>query len=111
MGINIDVLGGKLGKRGMVSFSMGVAEKLHNSFNSFTGGEGMLQSRTNGLNNQIDDINQQRERLGRRLAVTEERLLKQFSNLDATLGRMKSTSQFLSNQLSNLPGAQKQGNK
>jgi len=110
-GININVLGGKIGKRGTVSFSMGVAEKLSNSFNSYTGSDGLLQTRTTGLNNRIDDINQQRERLARRLAVSEERLLKQFSNLDASLGRMRSTSTFLSNQLAGLPGAQKQGDK
>ncbi len=110
-GININVLGGKIGKRGTVSFSMGVAEKLSNSFNSYTGSNGLLQTRTNGLNNRIEDINQQRERLARRLAVSEERLLKQFSNLDASLGRMRSTSTFLSNQLAGLPGAQKQGDK
>ena len=108
-GINIEVLGGKLGERGTVSFSMGVAEQLSNSFNSYTGGDGLLQSRTNGLNNRVDDINQQRERLARRLAVSEDRLLKQFSNLDASLGRMRSTSTFLSNQLAGLPGASKQG--
>jgi len=102
------VLGGKTGKRGNVSFSMGVAEQLSSSLNLYIGNEGLLQTRSNGLNSRIDDINQQRERLGRRLAVSEERLLKQFSNLDATLGRMRSTSQFLSNQLAGLPGANKQ---
>ena len=110
-GINIEILGGKLGERGTVSFSMGVAEQLSNSFSSFTGSGGLLKSRTNGLDNRVDDINQQRDRLARRLAVSEERLLKQFSNLDASLGRMRSTSNFLSNQLAGLPGAPKQGDR
>ncbi|MGD8926760.1 MAG: flagellar filament capping protein FliD [Thioalkalispiraceae bacterium] len=110
-GINIEVLGGKTGKRGTVSFSTGVAEQLSSNLNLYIGNEGLLQSRSNGLNRQIEDINQQRERLGRRLAVSEERLLKKYNNLDATLGRMRSTSEYLSNQLAALPGAQKKEKK
>ena len=106
-GINIEVLGGKTGKRGTVSFSMGVAEQLSSNLNVYIGNDGLLQSLNNGLNRQIEDINQQRDRLSRRLAVSEERLMKQFSNLDATIGRMRNTSQYLSNQLAGLPGAKK----
>jgi flagellar hook-associated protein 2 len=110
-GINIKVLGGKTGKRGTVSFSMGIAEQLSEKLNLYLGNNGLLESRSNGLNRQIEDITQQREQLGRRLAVTEERLLKKFTNLDATLGRMRSTSKFLSNQLAALPGAQQKTEK
>lgn len=104
--IRIRVLGGQTGERGEVSFAKGVAEQLATAMSAYLGENGLLQSRTDGLNNRIDDINRQREQLGRRLAVSEERLLKQFSNLDATLGRMRNTSTFLANQLAGLPGAQ-----
>jgi len=104
-GIRIKVLGGQIGERGEVSFAKGVAEQLSNAMSMFLGADGLLQSRTDGLNDRIEDLNRQREQLGRRLAVSEERLLKQFSNLDATLGRMRSTSTFLENQLAGLPGA------
>lgn len=107
-GINIEVVGGKNGDRGTVAFSLGVAEQLSVLLDNFLGTNGLLKSRTDGYNNRIKDINQQREQLGRRLAVSEQRLLSQFSNLDASLGKMRNTSQFLANQLAGLPGAKKQ---
>ena len=106
-GITIEALGGKTGERGTVAFSQGVAEQLSVLLENFLGPNGLLQSRSEGYNNRIEDINRQREQLGRRLAVSEQRLLTQFSNLDASLGKMRSTSDFLSNQLAGLPGAKK----
>lgn len=104
-GIEIEVLGGKTGLRGEVTFSRGVAEQLSGMFAGFLGEQGMLTSRNKGYNNRIEDINRQREQLGRRLAVSEKRLMTQFSNLDAMMGKMNQTSAFLTNQLANLPGA------
>lgn len=107
-GISVDVLGGRAGPRGTVGFSIGVAEQLADLLDSYLAPGGMLQSRSDGLNARIEDIGRQREQLGRRLAVSEQRLMKQFSNLDAMLGRMRNTSQFLTNQLAGLPGANTQ---
>lgn len=106
-GITIEALGGKTGDRGTVAFSQGVAEQLSVLLENFLGPNGLLQSRSEGYTNRIEDINRQREQLGRRLAVSEQRLLTQFSNLDASLGKMRSTSDFLTNQLAGLPGAKK----
>lgn len=106
-GITIEALGGKTGDRGTVAFSQGVAEQLSVLLENFLGPNGLLQSRSEGYNHRIEDINRQREQLGRRLAVSEQRLLTQFSNLDASLGKMRSTSDFLTNQLAGLPGAKK----
>ncbi len=108
-GIKIEILGGKTGLRGNVSFSRGVAEQLSGRFENLLGANGLISSRNEGFNNRVDDINTQREQLARRLAVSEKRLLTQFSNLDSLLGRMRSTSSFLTNQLAGLPGARKAG--
>ena len=54
-------------------------------------------------NNKIKNIDKQREDLVRKLEVSEERHLKQFSNLDAMLGKMRSTSNFLAEKLSTAP--------
>jgi len=109
-GIKIEVIGGKIGSRGNVSFSMGVAEKLSNTMDRYIGNQGVLQARSEGLNRRIEDINKQRDKLARRLETTEKRLMKQFSALDATLGKMRSTSNFLSSRLAALPGARKSDN-
>lgn len=104
-GIKIEILGGNTGARGEVSFSLGVAEQLHTQLNALLGSGGLISTRTEGLNDRVEDINRQREQLSRRLAVSERRLVEQFSSLDSLLGRMRNTSEFLSNQLSGLPNA------
>ncbi len=109
-GIKIEVIGGKEGNRGNVSFSMGVAEQLSKTLDRYIGNQGVLQTRSEGLNRRIEDINQQREQLARRLETSEKRLMKQFSSLDATLGKMRSTSNFLSSRLAALPGARESNN-
>lgn len=104
-GIQIEVLGGKTGARGQVTYARGVAEQLGGMFDTYLGSQGLIDSRNKGMQDRIEQITHQREQLARRLAVSEQRLMKQYSDLDATLGRMRNTSDYLSNQLKNLPGA------
>lgn len=106
-GIEVEVLGGKQGNRGEVFFSQGVAEQLFKLIDNYLSNNGILDTRFDGYNKRIDDINMQRERLDRRLATAEQRYLTQFTALDGLLGKMKSTGQYLENQLGNLPGAAK----
>ena len=104
-GIVINVLGGKTGARGQVSYSRGVAEQLGDVLDTYLGNNGLLDSRNKGYQSRIEDITHQRDKLSRRLAVSEQRLIKKYSDLDATLGRMHETSKYLTGQLANLPGA------
>ena len=104
-GIEVEVLGGRDGARGEVFFSQGVADKLFKLVDNYLSNDGILDTRFDGYNKRIDDINSQRERLERRLATTEQRYLTQFTALDGLVGKMKSTGQYLEQQLSNLPGA------
>lgn len=104
-GVEVEVLGGREGARGEVFFSQGVAEQLFKLVDNYLSNDGILDTRFDGYNKRIDDINSQRERLQRRLATTEQRYLTQFTALDGLVGKMKSTGQYLEQQLSNLPGA------
>jgi len=104
-GLAVKVLSGKVGDRGEVLFSRGVAEQLDLLINKITDSDGVINSRNKGFNSRLDDITEQREVLNRRLTKLDARLTKQFSALDSSLGRMQKTSEFLSNQLSTLPGA------
>ena len=106
-GIEIEVLGGKTGKRGQVMYSRGVAEQLGDELDTYLGSNGLLDSRSKGYQHHIEDINRQRDDLNRRLAVSQKRLMKKFSDLDETIGKMHSTSKYLAQQLANLPGASK----
>ena len=65
--------------------------------------DGILDARTAGLNGQIEGFNDQREALGERLASLETRLLRQFNAMDNLLWQLSVTSNFLTEQLANLP--------
>lgn len=89
----------------------GFAVRLFDRVENFLDGDGLLATRTDGLNRTIERVNEQRERLGERLESLEARLLRQFSALDALVGQLSSTSDFLSQQLANLPTVGKTGNR
>ena len=64
--------------------------------------DGTIANRTDGLNARVDDINEQREALDRRLISLEERLLAKFTAMDALVGELQATSNFLTQQLTAL---------
>jgi len=104
-GLSIKVLSGDIGERQKVLFSRGVAEQLDLLLNKLTDTNGTFAARDKGTNNRLEDITKQREVLARRLEKLEQRLMKQFTALDSSLSKMRKTSEFLTNQLSGLPGA------
>jgi len=82
----------------------GYAVRLYDIAESFLQSGGILQTRTDGLNSQIEEVSEQRVSLNQRLGALQTRLLRQFNALDSLLGELNQTSNFLSQQLSNLPG-------
>ena len=65
--------------------------------------EGILTARIEGIDKRIEDIGDRRIALGERLTSLEARLLKQFNALDALVGELSTTSNFLTQQLASLP--------
>lgn len=88
----------------LFSTSDGVAVRLFEKVETYLAGDGLLDNRTKGLTAQIDRIGEQREASNERLLALESRLLRQFNALDSLLGELGNTSNFLAQQLSNLPG-------
>ncbi len=82
----------------------GFAVRLFDLADSFLGSDGIIETRTQGLSTTIDGINDDRVALNERLASLETRLLRQFNALDSLLAQLSSTSNFLTQQLDNLPG-------
>lgn len=66
--------------------------------------DGIIVTRTDGLDISIKDFVKQREALDRRMELLETRLLRQFNALDSLVARLTTTSNFLTLQLQNLPG-------
>jgi flagellar hook-associated protein 2 len=81
----------------------GVGNLMSGAVSGFLDTGGMIEARTQGIQGQIDDIGEQRLVLDNRIAVIEQRYVKQFTALDTLLGQLQNTSDFLSQQLSNLP--------
>ncbi len=71
--------------------------------------DGLVSSRTDGLNDSIRDIGKRRDRIEARLVQIEERYRAQFAALDTMIASMNRTSEFLQQQLANLPKIQAQG--
>ena len=88
----------------LFSTTDGFATRLHALTDGYLEADGIIESRTQGLTTKIDGISDDRAALGERLASLETRLLRQFNALDSLLAQLSSTSNFLAQQLSNLPG-------
>ena len=65
--------------------------------------DGILKARLDGLDETIERVADQRERLNARMVTVESRLLRQFNALDALVSNLTTTSNFLTQQLQNLP--------
>lgn len=104
-GVAVDVTGGTTGARGFVSFGRGFAQKLNDVLDSILSSNGILANSTDGINQSIKDIDDQRAKLNDRLTSIEARYRAQFTQLDTLLSSMQSTSTFLTQQLGVLSGS------
>ncbi|HUW50198.1 MAG TPA: flagellar filament capping protein FliD [Sulfuricella sp.] len=102
-GLKIQIAGGVVGARGTINFSNGYANMLNSLVGGFLASPSMVSSRTDGLNSSIKDIGRQRDELNRRLVTIEANYRAQYTALDVLIGSMQQTSNFLSQQLANLP--------
>jgi len=88
----------------------GFAVRLFDRVESFLADDGLISTRTDGLNRTLEGFGEQRERLNERLDALETRLLRQFNALDSLVAQLTSTSNFLSQQLASLPSVGKTSN-
>lgn len=81
----------------------GIARQLDNLLEEFLGSSGVLQGKTDGLNNTLKDIDESLVSLQLRLDKMEEQMLARFSALDVLISQLNSTSSFLTRELANVP--------
>ena len=99
------VLGDEFVKFGQLFANVdGFATRLFDLTEGFLESDGIIEARTKGLTETIDGFADDREALNERLSSLETRLLRQFNALDSLLAQLTSTSNFLAQQLDNLPG-------
>ena len=105
-----DVLNNEFVKFGQLfSATDGYATRLYDLTDSYLKTEGIIETRTSGLEKTIEGFEDDRLALNERLASLETRLLRQFNALDSLLASLSSTSNFLTQQLNSLPGATRPG--
>ncbi|MGS2724136.1 flagellar filament capping protein FliD [Porticoccus sp. GXU_MW_L64] len=104
-GIQLVIADGALGSRGTVNFSRGVADRLNTLIEGLLDPQGILGVRSDGIQDRLDDIDEEREALDRRIETIEARLRRQFTALDGLLAQLQQTSTFLEQQLANIPRA------
>jgi flagellar hook-associated protein 2 len=102
-GLSVEILSSGFGDRGTVTVSNGLAGTLDGILDNFLQADGTIASREQGLNEGLEDIEDERLKLEDRILVLEARLVRQFSALDALIARFNQTSSFLTQQLANLP--------
>jgi len=91
--------------------SDGFAVRLFDLVDNYLDSDGIIETRSKGLSRDIEGYNDQRDTLNQRLSSLETRLLRQFNALDSLLGQLSSTSNFLAQQLNNLPGISNPNNR
>ncbi|KTD36377.1 flagellar hook associated protein 2 FliD [Legionella nautarum] len=101
--LSLEVLAGGVGNRGYINITDGLAVQFNNLLSTYLDDFGDLASRTDQINENLKEIDDQREQLGFRAITLANRYTKQFTALDTLLMQMQSTSQFLTQQLANLP--------
>ncbi|MCS4502802.1 flagellar filament capping protein FliD [Arhodomonas aquaeolei] len=84
--------------------SGGVAGRLEEIADSYLGDNGLISSRTDGLQDRLDRIADQRDDLDRRMSNLQQRYLDQFIAMDQIVSDMDSMQSQLTQGLKSLPG-------
>lgn len=109
-GLQVRVLGDQTGSRGSINFIEGVGERTVNLVTNFVGSDGAIESRTESLNRDLEQIQQSRARLDERIASYRERLVAQFSAADSLISQLNSTRDYVTQQLAALAPQNNQKN-
>lgn len=91
-----DDTSGILGKVRVVD---GLGESMPDVLDSLMDGTGILKSRTDGIQRTIDDLGKQIEKNTARMDKVEQRLRRQFTTLEVTLGQLQALGDYVSAQL------------
>ncbi|MDH5326596.1 MAG: flagellar filament capping protein FliD [Gammaproteobacteria bacterium] len=82
----------------------GYVFRLDTLADQLLGNNGIIKTKNESLNTQIDNLKDRRADVEYRLELIEQRYRKQFGALDSLLANLTATGNYLSQQLANLPG-------
>ena len=98
-GIQVRILGGDLGNRGSISFVSGIAQRAVTTITDLVSATGALSARTDALNRELEQVEEDRARLDLRIESFQARLIRQFSVADSLIAQLNNTGDFVSQQL------------
>lgn len=101
-GLKIEITGSAIGELGSLTFSRGISSQLKTTIETFLDSDGLFDSTTQTIRDNIEEISDERVELAERLERLEARLVAQFSAMDAMVAQLNQTSSFLTSQLSGL---------
>lgn len=85
--------------------SDGLSQRVLDTIDTYTNGStGLIVSRETSVQSLLDKVDDQRLVIERRMTSLEARYIRQFTAMDTLVGQLQSTSDFLTNQLKNMPG-------
>ena len=85
------------------SSGTGIAQTFTTALSGYVEDDGIIDLRTDGLQNRLDGIDDKRDVLTRRMTALEARLNAQFTAMDILVSQLQNTGTFLTQQLDNLP--------
>lgn len=87
----------------LFSSATGLAQSFTTALSGYQEDDGILESRTDGIDSRLDDIDDDRDTLTRRMAALETRLRSQFIAMDLIVSQLTSVGTFLTGALASLP--------
>jgi flagellar hook-associated protein 2 len=85
------------------SSETGLAQSFTTALSGYQDDDGILESRTDGIDSRLDDIDDDRDSLTRRMDALEARLRSQFIAMDLIVAQLSSVGTFLTGALASLP--------
>lgn len=110
-GIKLKVTGEENNIKGTVSFTQGFAYQFNKLAESLQGEGSAIQTRIDGMNKSMEDVEKQYTNYEKRIAATEEMYRTKFTNLDVLIAQLNSTSDYLTTQLATLSSLWNQSKK
>lgn len=83
-----------------------LGSRLRGMVKSYAGQNGMLENRTDALNDRMKALKREREAFDSRISRVEQAYRRQFTALDGLMSKMQTTSSYLSQQIAALPKPQ-----
>ncbi|MGC6416966.1 MAG: flagellar filament capping protein FliD [Bradymonadia bacterium] len=95
------------GALGKVRIVDGLSEKFPKVLDGLIGFRGVLRSRTDGVSTRIKNLEDDIIKQQRRMAMQEERLRRQFTNMEVTMGKLDALGSYVEQQMAAISGQNK----